>query len=163
MVAAHKHPSWLATFFGAGEGDRELALELLRQAFVREKQHAMRYRQHGEKMRYTHFRERLIRLAQAEDRHAALIEQKLAGLGDQAPEVVPVRVSSEQNSWYYLRNDLEEEQRCAGELEADLAVIARDYPGIADLLRRIEREGRTHRAELRDMLAKSDAQAAAVA
>lgn len=162
MARAHKKSPWWATFFGSDQGDRGLALELLRNAFVREKQHAMRYRQHAEKMRYTQFRERLIRLAQEEDRHAALIEQKLAGLGEQPPEVIPVHTSTEQNSWHYLRNDLEEEQRYSGELEASLASIARDFPDIAELLRRMESEARKHRDELRDMLAKSDPQATMV-
>jgi hypothetical protein len=91
-----------------------------------------------------------------------MIEEKLAALGESPPEVVPVHPAAEQNSWYYLRTDLEEEQRCIGELEADLAALGGEFSGIAELLRRIESESRGHRAEIRDMLARSDPQAAQV-
>jgi rubrerythrin len=162
MAHARQRSSWWSRLFGSEPERLALALELLRHAYVREKQHAMRYRQHAEKMRYTHFRERLVRLAQAEDHHAALIEEKLTALGENPPDVVPVHAAAEQNSWYYLRTDLEEEQRCGGELESDLAALGEEFSAVAELLRRIERDGRSHRAEIRDMLARSDPQAAQV-
>jgi rubrerythrin len=163
MTNAHKHSRWWSRFFGGGDDVKPLAVSLLLHAYVREQQQAMRYRQHAERMRYTHFREVLIRLAQAEDAHAGEIARKLEALGAPLPDVVPVRFAPEQNSWYYLRTDLEEEQRCAGELEADLTRLGGAYSDIAEMMRRIERDGRKHRAALRDMLARSDPQAAALA
>lgn len=163
MALARKHPRWWTRLFGSREEALALALDLLRHGYLREKQHAMRYRQHAERMRYTQFRAALVRLAQAEDRHAELIARQIEALGETPPEVIPVRVAREQNSWSYLRTDLDEELRCAGELEADLSPISAEFPAVAELLRRVERDGRRHRAELRDMLARSDPQAAALA
>lgn len=162
MALARKQWTWWGRLIGSKPKQLGLAVKLLRHAYVREKQQAMHYRQHAEKMRYTHFRERLIRLAQVEDHHAALIEEKLAAIGEIAPEVIPVHTAAEQNSWYYLRTDLEEEQRCGGKLETELAALGEEFSDIAELLRRIESESRRHRAEIRDMLARSDPQAAQV-
>lgn len=162
MALPRKRSNWWATFLGGREELKPLAVDLLRHAYVREKQQAMRYRQHAERMRYTQFRETLIRLAQAEDAHAAAIERKLAELREPPPDVIPVHVAREQNSWTYLRTALEEEQRCAGELDAHLVEIQSEFPDVAELLRGIERDGRQHRAALRDMLARSDPQAAAI-
>jgi rubrerythrin len=119
----------------------------------------MRYVQHAEKMIYSRFRGTLRNLAAEEKTHAKLIAAKIKKLGGKLPEVIPIHVAHEPNSWYYLRTDLEEEQRCAGELEANLPTLRTDYPDVAELLDRIEREGKCHRAKIRDMLARSDPQA----
>lgn len=64
----------------------------------------------------------------------------------------------ETNSWHYLKADLDEEQRCAGELHERLPDAA-EFADVTELLATIERDGRRHRAEVRDMLARSHPQA----
>ena len=162
MTFAGKRSSWWGTFFGTGPDTLALALDLLRHCYIREKQQAIRYRAHAERMRYAQFRERLIQLADAEEAHVVALQSKLEALGGRPPDVTPVYVLAEQNSWSYLQADLEEEQRGAGELEADLAAINKEFPDVVELLRRIEDDARVHRAALRDMLARSDPQAAAL-
>jgi hypothetical protein len=161
MAVARKRSSWWSTFFGVRQEPRPLAADLLRGCYIREKQQAMRYREHAQRMRYAQFREALIRMAQVQDDNATALAQKIEALGEALPDVPPVDVANKRNSWYYLSSDLEEEQRTAGELSGDLVAISAEFPEVAELLRRIENDGRKHRAELRDMLARSDPQAAA--
>ena len=156
MVSQMKWSDWWRSFLGLNNDGRAQVLELLRHRYVREKQHAMRYRQHAEKMIYPQFRDALGRLAAEEETHAKLIAAEIKKLGGKLPEVITIHVAHEPNSWYYLRTDLEEEQRCAGELGADLPILRTDYPEVAELLDRIERDGKSHRAIIRDMLARSD-------
>jgi hypothetical protein len=63
------------------------------------------------------------------------------------------------NSWRYLLDDLEEERRCAAELETDRLAIAADHPDIGELLEHIDDDERRHRDEIRGMLMRSDPQA----
>jgi hypothetical protein len=54
---------------------------------------------------------------------------------------------------------LEEEQRCAEELHEDRPAISGEFPDVVELIESIEEEGKKHRAQLRDMIARSDPQA----
>jgi rubrerythrin len=149
-------PHWWGKLFGSD--NRAAVLNVLRHRYVREKQHAMRYRQHAERIHYPQFREALIGIAAEEEKHAELIATKIEELGEKLPDVIPIHVAKEQNSWHYLRTDLEEEQRCTGELKDDLPALSGEFPEIAGLLERIDADGKRHRAQLRDMLARSDPQ-----
>jgi rubrerythrin len=139
---------------------RDAVLNILCHRYVREKQHAMRYSQHADRMRYPQFRDALDGLAAEERKHAELIAAKIQEMGGELPEFVPIHVAHEPNSWSYLRTDLEEERRCAGELEEDLPMLSDEYPDVAELLGQIESDGEQHRSRIRDMLARSDPQAA---
>lgn len=153
-----RRTKWLEALVGTSDADREAIIAILQRRYVREKQQAMRYRQHAERMRYPQFRATLIRLAEEEEKHAEKIADKLSALGADLPEVVSVHVAHEPNSWYYLKTDLDEEQRCAGELHEGLSA-APEFADVIELLASIERDGSRHRAEIRDMLARSDPQA----
>lgn len=144
-----------------GSAGRDAVLSVLRHRYVREKQHAMRYRQHAERMSYPQFRNALLSIAAEEELHAQWLAAKILDLGEKLPDVIPIRVPREQNSWFYLRTDLEEERRCCGELQNDLSAINDDFPETAALLKIIENDGKRHRAEIRDMLARSDPQSVA--
>ena len=146
--------------FGSGDEADAAVLNVLRHRYVREKQHAMRYRQHAERIHYPQFREALVKIAAEEEKHAESIGVKIKNLGEHVPDVIPIHVAQEENSWLYLRTDLEEEQRCAGELKDDLLALSGEYPEIAKLLERIDSDGKRHRAQVRDMLARSDPQSA---
>jgi bacterioferritin (cytochrome b1) len=153
-----RRTKWLEALLGTSDADRQAVIAILQRRYVREKQQAMRYRQHAERMRYPQFRATLIRLAEEEEKHAEKIADKLSALGAGLPDVVPVHVAHESNSWHYLKTDLDEEQRCAGELHEGLSG-APEFADVIELLTSIERDGSRHRAEIRDMLARSDPQA----
>jgi rubrerythrin len=109
-------------------------------------------------MRYPQFRDALVRLAAEEENHARMIKEKIKALGAALPDVIPIHLAQEPNSWHYLRTDLEEEQRCAGELHEDLPGLSREFPDVVELLEGIEDDGKKHRAQLREMIARSDPQ-----
>ena len=67
------------------------------------------------------FGEALISIAAEEEKHADSIGAKIKDLGEKLPDVIPIHVAKEQNSWFYLRTDLEEEERCAEEWQARFA------------------------------------------
>lgn len=161
MKREKKWTNWLRGVIYPDTARREQVVEVLQHRYMREKQHAMRYAQHAEKMPYPQFKEELLRIAAEEEKHAAMIAEKLRGLGGEVPPVVPVRISAE-NSWQYLRTDLAEEQRCAGELALALPHLTGEYDDVLKMLEQIESDAKRHRAQLRDMLMRSDPQAFAV-
>jgi rubrerythrin len=160
MALRMKWSDWWRKFLGFKDDARATVLNVLRRRYVREKQHALRYRQHAERMSYPQFRDTLVGMAAEEEKHAEMIAAKINALGAQLPEVIPIHVANETNSWHYLRTDLEEEHRCIGELYEDLPDVSTEFPEIAEVLERIENDGSRHRAQLRDMLARSDPQLA---
>lgn len=160
MAAAKGWSARWAKLFGREDAGRADVLDVLYHRYVRERQHAMRYSQHAERMHYPQFHHALRNLATEEEKHAGWIAAKIKELGGKLPQVIPIHVPNEHNSWHYLRTDLEEEQRCVGELEVAAPMLAADFPEVAELLERIEYEGRSHRTQIRDMLARSDPQAA---
>jgi rubrerythrin len=151
--------SW-KRLFGSGDEAHAAVLSVLRHRYVREKQHAMRYGQHAARTDDPQVREALISMAREEEKHAESIGAKILGLGERLPDVIPIHVAKEQNIWLYLRTDLEEEERCADEMIDDLPSLRGKFPGIAALLERIDDDGKRHRAQLRDMLVRSDPQSA---
>ncbi|HEU4345986.1 MAG TPA: ferritin-like domain-containing protein [Candidatus Binatia bacterium] len=154
---------WLDTWrklLGVRQQARTVVLHLLRHRYVKEKQHAMRCRQHAERMCYPQFREVLVRIATEEEKHADLIGAKLQSLGEKLPDVIPIHFAKEQNTWSYLRTDLMEEQRCAAELEDDLLALHGEFPEIAEFLGGMASDGKRHREQLRALLARSDPQSA---
>ena len=138
-------------------GDR--VLRTLYARYIDESQHAARFRQHAEGMHYAQFRSALHRIATDELDHAELLADKIRQLGGSVPDV-PITAATKKTPWGCLLEDLEEERRCGAELEQEILTSARDYADIADLLRRIEHDERTHRDEIREMLMRSDPQAA---
>jgi rubrerythrin len=131
-------------------------LKVLGDCYVRESQHAMRYRQHAERIHSPEFRQELLRIAAEEQKHAESVGIQIQTLGGRTPEVVPVHVAKEQNLWQYLRTDLQEEERCAEELKDDLFLPLAELPEIARLLNRIDRDCKSHRLRIRAMLAGVD-------
>jgi rubrerythrin len=147
---------WSRWITGAYGADR--LLEVLRARYADERQHAARFTLHAHKMHYPQFREALLRIAADESKHAERIAEKINELGGSLPpepEVFP----SLGNGWRYLLDDLEEERRCAAELESARLTVASDYPEISELLEHIDEDERKHRDEIRGMLMRSDPQA----
>ena len=73
MAAAKNWATWWAKVFGSENAKRKAVLDVLCHRYVREKQHAMRYRQHAERMHYPQFRDELLGLAAEEEEHAESI------------------------------------------------------------------------------------------
>ena len=152
-------PEFRRRWFGH-EGGYNTVLAVLRHRYADEKQHAARFTQHAQKMHYPQFRAALLRIASEELKHADAIAEKIKELGGWLPAVVQIPVT-EKNSWRYLLEDLEEERRCAAELEEEILRIEPDYRAVVELLERIDGEERKHRDEIREMMMRSDPQGGA--
>ena len=152
----------LRDFFGIGDEARRTALDILRQRYLDETEHAEKLRQHAEKMHYPQFRKELLHIAAQETEHTQWVAKKLVALGDKLPEVRKIHLT-EESSWKYLLKDLEEEGRCAGDLMAQIRTVQSDYPDIAALLQRISEDEKKHCDKIREMLMRSDAFALSLA
>jgi ferritin-like protein len=159
MALRTKWLDWWRKLPGSRSAARVAVLDLLNHRYVREKQHAMRYRQHAERMRHPQFRNALLGIAAEEEKHAESIGAKIKDWGEKLPNVIPIYVAKEANSWFYLRTDLDEEQRCVGELKDAMPLLRSEFSEIAVLLEKIDNDSKRHRAQLREMLARTDSHA----
>ena len=120
------------------------------------------FQEHAQRMTYPGFRDRLLRIADEEKAHADWLGSKIRALGGTIPETrftVPIG----KNSWECLRMDAEVERRdYPWILERLYAIAEQTDPEIAVGLRCIHEEEMRHRAEILDMLIKSDPQASLV-
>ena len=133
-------------------------LEILCAEYASEVQMGNLFREHAQKMHYPHFRERLLRIAAAEEKHAEWLREKIFGLQGTLPEV-PLTETTGKNTWECLLMDLEEERHCVADLEDRLLKVEPMDPEIALGLRQIQEEEKHHRDEIRDLLMRSDAYA----
>ena len=97
---------WWRGFLGIGDEARRTALDILRQRYVDESEHAKTFDQHARQMHYPQFRETLLHIAAEETEHAGLLARKIIDLGGNLPEVTGVRAPTEQSSWQHLLMDL---------------------------------------------------------
>jgi rubrerythrin len=158
MAVSNSWSDWWLRFLGLAPDGAAEAVELLRHQYIQESQHAARLRQHAERMHYPQFRDALLRIAADESTHLDAISEMLRRLGSTSPGV-PEIAPSEKNSWQYLSEDLEEEQRSAADLMEQAVSIRDRAPAAAELLERIADDGKKYRAIIREMLMKSDPQA----
>ena len=154
---------WWRSFLNIGDEARRTALDILRQRYVDESEHARQFNQHAWQMHYPQFRETLLHIAAEETEHARLLAKKIVDLGGKLPDVTGERASTQQSSWQHLLKDLNEEDHCAGELMEQIWAVATSYPDIAELLERISKEEKNHCDEFREMLMRSDAFAGSLA
>ena len=68
-------------FLGIGDEARRTALDILRQRYVDESEHAKTFNQHARQMHYPQFREKLLHIAAEETEHAGLLAKKIIDLG----------------------------------------------------------------------------------
>ena len=125
-------------------------LAMLCRHYAREKQHVMRFHHHAEHIRDAEIRRALLKIAAREAEHASSLGEKILALGGTLPEVMNIRYSQE-NTWSYLRSDLDEEHRCLEEVAEDKASLGDSFPDIADILERIELDAQRHREQLRKL------------
>jgi rubrerythrin len=162
MLLKTEFTHWLRVFLGIGDEARRTVLDILRQRYLDETEHAEKFRQHAEKMHYPQFRKELLNIAAQEGEHTQWVAKELVALGDRLPEARKIHLT-EENSWKHLLKDLEEESRCSGELMEQIRTVQSDYPDIAALLQRISEDEKKHCDEIREMLMRSDAFAGSLA
>lgn len=148
---------WWRRFLGVALDRRQMAIEVLSERYIDENQQVARITEHAEKMQYPQFCHKLLAIAADQAEHVEKIGQKIKQLGGRLPGVPPLP-PSEKNSWQYLLEALDEQQRSAAERLAQVQRIKEELPEIAELLMRINDNGVTHRVAIRDMLMKSDPQ-----
>lgn len=148
---------WWRRFLGAAPDRRQIALEVLSERYIDESQQLARFTEHAEKMQYPQFRQKLLAIAANKAEHVEKIAQEIKRLGGRLPGVPPLP-SSDKNSWQYLLEALNEQQRSSAERLAQAQSIRDELPQIAELLMQIDQDGIQHRAAIRDMLMKSDPQ-----
>ena len=157
MVYERSWSDWWRKFLGVSpDGYREV-VKILQDRYVDEMRHVKRYTRHAEKMQYPQFREKLLRIAADEARHAEWLAEKITLFGGELPNVPDVS-NGEKNSWQYLLADLDAEKRCSAELIEEMQTVREELPDIARVLEHIYEDGEKHRAEIRDMLMRSDPQ-----
>jgi rubrerythrin len=133
-------------------------IEVLSERYIEESRHVARFTEHADRMQYPQFRHRLLAIAADHAEHVEMIGEKIKQLGGRLLGVPPLS-PSEKNSWQYLLEDLNEQQRSLAELLAQVQTIKEELPEVAELLMKINQDGARHRAAIRDMLMKSDPQA----
>lgn len=153
MVSSKKWIQALRGFFGLAQEDRVLAI--LQRLYLEENKHFALYAQHALNVQYPQFRAKLEKIAVREAAHLDSIGRQIKLLGGSLPLVQPSKPVG-GNSWNILRAALEDEARFAGELLENAAILQADYPEVADLLRRIHEDEQKHRAEIQEMLMRSD-------
>jgi bacterioferritin (cytochrome b1) len=148
---------WWRQFLGISPGGYRDVIKILCSRYVEEMQHVQRYTQHAERMQYPQFREKLLRIAADEARHAEWLAEKITLFGGKLPNV-PAPPPSTKNSWQYLLADLEEEEHCSDDLIEIMQTVRDELPDIAALLERIYEDSERHRRQIRGMLMRSDPQ-----
>lgn len=141
----------------AHDGQEDL-LAMLCQEYAEETRHSIQFKAHAERMHYPQFRERLLKIAEEEEKHAQWLKEKIIGLGGEIPRIL-FTAERGLNSWEQLRLDLEEEKRCVADLTEKLATSKEIDLETAEDLGRMLGEEKRHRESIRDMLMRSDPQA----
>ena len=157
MVYEKSWKDWWRQFLGLSPDGYHVVVKILQDRYVEEMEHVNRYTQHASRMQYPQFRERLLAIAADEARHAEWLAAKINLFGGKLPSV-PEVPTGEKNSWQYLLADLDEEKHCSAELIEQMQTVRDELPDIAEVLERIYEDGEKHRAEIRDMLMRSDPQ-----
>jgi rubrerythrin len=158
MTNGSRWTDWWRRFLGAEPDSREQAIAVLSERYVNESQLAARFKAYADKMQYPQFRQKLSAIAAEQAEHAEKVGERIRQLGGRLPGV-PLLQSSEKNSWQYLLEALNEQQRSSAERLAHIQAIQEELPDVAELLTRINENGVKHRAAIRDMLMRSDPQA----
>ncbi len=151
---------WWRQFIGVSPGGYNHAIKVRGARYVEEMQHVQRYTQQAERMPYPQFREKLLRIAADEARHAEWLAEKITLFGGTLP-CVPVEPPTTKNSWQYLLGDLEQEKHCSDDMIEMIQTIRDELPDVAAMLERIYEDSERHRSEIRAMLMRGDPQSSA--
>jgi bacterioferritin (cytochrome b1) len=140
---------------------REEVLTLLCREYLTQVKDAIQFRRHAEQMRYPQFRDKLLRIAEAEEKHAGTLQRRIVVLGGEVPKGSPT-LEEGWNNWEELRLDLDDERQRFWDLEGQLPMVERVDSETARVLRDILEDEKKHHEALVGMLMRSDPQAAAI-
>ena len=154
--------TWWRGFLGTPPDRDRVAIEILCQRYIDQRQRESQLTEHADKMHYPQFRKKLLQIAADKSKHAEWIAEKIATLAGKLPEV-PERRSMDENSWQHLLTALEEENRAADHLPEQIWSIESGHPDITAVLQRIYKEEKKYRGEIREMLMRSDSFALSLA
>jgi bacterioferritin (cytochrome b1) len=157
MASENNWSGWWRKFLGVSDGGYHGVMKILQERYVEEMVRVKRYTAHAQRMQYPQFREKLLRIAADEARHAEWLAEKITLFGARLPSV-PEILPDEKNSWQYLLADLNEEQQSSEDLIEQMQTVREEMPEVARVLERIYEDGQKHRAEIRDMMMRSDPQ-----
>ena len=157
MTSEKTWRDWWRKFLGVSPNGYHEVIKILSSRYVEEMQHVERYTEHAEHMQYPQFREKLLRIAADEARHAEWLAEKITMFGGSIPKV-PKEQTTTKNSWQYLLADLEDERQNSAELIEQMQSLRDELPDVAAMLERIYEDSQRHRSEIRDMLVRSDPQ-----
>ena len=157
MTSEKTWRDWWRKFLGVSPNGYHDVIKILSSRYVEEMQHVERYTEHAEHMQYPQFREKLLRIAADEARHAEWLAAKITMFGGSIPKV-PKEPPTTKNSWQYLLADLEDERQNSAELIEQMQSLRDELPDVAAMLERIYEDSQRHRSEIRDMLVRSDPQ-----
>ena len=155
VISEIRWSDWWRQFLGVSPGGHRHVIKILCARYVEEMQHVQRYTQHAEGMQYPQFREKLLRIAADEARHAEWLAEKIMLFGGEIPNVPPSPPTT-RNSWQHLLADLEAEKHCSDDLIEVMQTVRNELPDIAAMLERIYEDSERHCSEIRDMLMRSD-------
>lgn len=137
---------------------RKESLALLCLEYIEERKSSLQLQRHAEQMRYPEFREKLLRIAGDEQKHAERLRERIITLGG---KVSDISYAPEEgwNSWERLHLDLDAEKHCIWELEEQLVRAERIDPETAEGLSHTLEDEKKHREVILNMLMRSDPQA----
>lgn len=157
MAEGKSWSDWWRSFLGfSADGDQQ-AIAILAKRYIEKSQHVSRFTQHAQRMQYRQFRDKLLAIAADEAQHVDWLAEKIKLFGGRLPDVPPIPAEL-KNSWQYLLEDLNNEQRYSAELIEQAHSIREELPTVAATLERIYEDSNRHRNEIREMLMKSDPQ-----
>ena len=147
---------WLARLLGSADS-RDLLADLA-EDYRAEAAQAAHLRAQAERARYPQVAIALRRLADIEDRHAAWLRDRVAGLGGHLP-ALDVPPPAGANQWQRAVGALHDAQMKRRRLVEQLAHWDPDEPEIVALLRRIEEEDSRELHVYEGIVMRSDPQA----
>jgi rubrerythrin len=136
------------------QGRQEL-LTLLREMYRNQSEDVENLTHHAEQMYYSHLREQLLQIVAEEQSHVQWLRKTIRALGGDVPQpsASPRRGA---NTWENLRLDLEEERKDDDTFLSGLRIAERLDHKIAEGLSRLRHDEQKHRAQLLDLLQKSE-------
>ncbi|HLK12213.1 MAG TPA: ferritin family protein [Candidatus Binatia bacterium] len=147
----------LARLLRIGDGRRDLVADL-GEAYRAEAEQAIHLRQQAERARYPQVAATLRQLAEAEDRHAAWLRERIVALGGDIPPLAPPPLPG-RNQWERAVAGLRVAQQKRKRLVDQIAHWDPEQPEAVELLRRIEQEDQGQLPVLEHVVMRSDPQA----
>lgn len=135
--------------------DRYKLLTFLRETYCHQSEDVANLTQHAEHMYYSHLREQLLQVVKEERSYLQWLKEKIRALGGEVPQP-STSLKRGSNTWENLRLDLEDKRKDDEAFLSGLRIAERFNREIADGLSRLRHDEQKHRAQLLDLLQKSE-------